>query len=151
MSPGVCVMCNKWTPSWHDASLDFDHCPHSAIKNELLVHLGHLWIHHKHAAIETVSWDFKISLLLLNCYNLVFQERNELDMTERLQFHFWIRKWQPTPVSLPGESHGQRSLWRAMVHRVTESRTRLSDFTFRKEKQHDLLQKAESDWSMCFL
>ena len=22
----------------------------------------------------------------------------------------WTRKWQPTPVSLPGESHGQRSL-----------------------------------------
>ena len=22
----------------------------------------------------------------------------------------WKRKWQPTPVSLPGESHGQRSL-----------------------------------------
>ena len=27
------------------------------------------------------------------------------------------RKWQPTPVVLPGESHGQRSL--AGVHRVT--------------------------------
>ena len=22
----------------------------------------------------------------------------------------WKRKWQPTPVSLPGKSHGQRSL-----------------------------------------
>ena len=22
----------------------------------------------------------------------------------------WRRKWQPTPVLLPGESHGQRSL-----------------------------------------
>ena len=22
----------------------------------------------------------------------------------------WTRKWQPTPVFLPGESHGQRSL-----------------------------------------
>ena len=36
-------------------------------------------------------------------------------MTERLHFtHFllypWRRKWQPTPVVLPGESHGQRSL-----------------------------------------
>ena len=25
-------------------------------------------------------------------------------------FLHWRRKWQPTPVSLPGESHGQRSL-----------------------------------------
>ena len=23
---------------------------------------------------------------------------------------FWRREWQPTPVFLPGESHGQRSL-----------------------------------------
>ena len=34
----------------------------------------------------------------------------------------WRRTQQPTPVFLPGESHGQRSLG-AMVHRVTESWT----------------------------
>ena len=28
----------------------------------------------------------------------------------RLTFMHWRRKWQPTPVFLPGESHGQRSL-----------------------------------------
>ena len=38
----------------------------------------------------------------------------------------WRRKWQPTPVFLPGESHGQRSLvgysaWGA------KSRTQLSN------------------------
>ena len=49
-------------------------------------------------------------------------------------FDFWVRKilwrrkWQPTPVSLPGESHGQKSLvgfspWGC------KSWTRLSDFT----------------------
>ena len=26
-----------------------------------------------------------------------------------LKAFFWRRKWQPTPVSLPGKSHGQRS------------------------------------------
>ena len=38
-------------------------------------------------------------------------------MTERLHFHFslftfmhWRRKWQPTPVFLPGESQGRGSL-----------------------------------------
>ena len=35
----------------------------------------------------------------------------------------------PTPVLLPGKSHGQRSLV-AAVHAVAKSRTRLSDFTF---------------------
>ena len=39
------------------------------------------------------------------------------------------RKWQPTPVILPGKPHGQKSL-AGTVHGVTKSRTRLSDFTF---------------------
>ena len=34
----------------------------------------------------------------------------------------WRRKWQPTPVFLPGISHRQRSLV-ATVHRVTKSQT----------------------------
>ena len=38
----------------------------------------------------------------------------------------WRRKWQPPPVFLPGESHGQRSL-EGTVHGVTKSRTRLSE------------------------
>ena len=36
----------------------------------------------------------------------------------------WKRAWQPTPVSLSGESHGQRSL-QAIVHKVAKSQTRL--------------------------
>ena len=39
------------------------------------------------------------------------------------------RQWQPTPVLLPGEFHGGRSLV-GYGHVVTNSRTRLSDFTF---------------------
>ena len=35
------------------------------------------------------------------------------------------RARQPTPVFLPGESHGQRSLAGYTVHRVTKSRTQL--------------------------
>ena len=36
----------------------------------------------------------------------------------------WRRARQPTPVFLPGESHGQRSL-QAMVHGITRSQTQL--------------------------
>ena len=25
----------------------------------------------------------------------------------------WGKKWQPTPVFLPGKSHGQRGIWQA--------------------------------------
>ena len=37
----------------------------------------------------------------------------------------WRRAWQPAPVFLPGESHGQRSLVGYTVHRVTKSQTQL--------------------------
>ena len=36
----------------------------------------------------------------------------------------WRRKWQPTPVFLPGESQGWGAWW-AAVHGVAQSRTRL--------------------------
>ena len=36
---------------------------------------------------------------------------------------FWRRKWQPTPVFLPGESHGQRSLMGCSPWGHTESDT----------------------------
>ena len=38
----------------------------------------------------------------------------------------WSRKWQTTPVFLPSESYGQRSLW-ATVHGVAKSQTQLGD------------------------
>ena len=50
---------------------------------------------------------------------------------KRRGFHPWVRKipqrrkWQPTLVFLPGESHGQedKGAWWATVHRVTKSQT----------------------------
>ena len=39
-------------------------------------------------------------------------------------FMHWRRKWQPTPVFLPGESQGQGAWW-AAVSGVAQSRTRL--------------------------
>ena len=40
----------------------------------------------------------------------------------------WSREWQPTPVFLPGQSRGQRSLV-LCVHGVSKSQTRLSTHT----------------------
>ena len=39
------------------------------------------------------------------------------------------RQWHPTPLLLPGKSHGRRAWW-AVVHGVAKSLTRLSNFTF---------------------
>ena len=54
----------------------------------------------------------------------------ESDTTERLHFHFslftfmhWRRKWQPTPVFLPGESPGWGSLVGCHLWGRTESDT----------------------------
>ena len=41
----------------------------------------------------------------------------------------WRREWQPTPVLLPGEFHGQRT-WRVTVHGIAESDTTVR-LTFR--------------------
>ena len=49
----------------------------------------------------------------------------------RCGFDHWIGKipwrwvWPPTPVFLPGESHGHTGAWQATVHRVTTSWTQL--------------------------
>ena len=39
-------------------------------------------------------------------------------------FMHWRRKWQPTPVFLPGESQGQGAWW-AAIYGVAQSRTQL--------------------------
>ena len=61
----------------------------------------------------------------------------ESDTTERLHFQFslsiftfmhWRRKWQPTPVFLPGESQGQGAWW-AAVYGVAQSQTRLKQLS----------------------
>ena len=40
----------------------------------------------------------------------------------------WRRKWQPTPVFLPGESQDEGAWW-AAVYGVTQSRTRLKQLS----------------------
>ena len=55
-------------------------------------------------------------------------DREEAGMTERLRFHFslllhWRRRWQPTPVFLPGESQGWGSLVGCRLWGRTESDT----------------------------
>ena len=64
---------------------------------------------------------------------------------KRHQFHPWVgeipwrRAWQPTPVFLPGKSHGQRSL-AATVHRVRQSDTTevISHTCNHRQKDHIL-------------
>ena len=45
------------------------------------------------------------------------------DFTFIFHFHAWRRKWQPTPVFLPGESQGRGSLVGCCLWGRTESDT----------------------------
>jgi len=53
--------------------------------------------------------------------SLVAQTVKDLPAMRETGFNPWVgripwrREWQPTPVFLPGESHGQRTCW-ATVH-----------------------------------
>ena len=58
--------------------------------------------------------NFYLSLLQIHYYTGDF----------KIFCWLWRRQWHPTPVLLPGKSHGRRSLVGA-VHGVTKSRTRL--------------------------
>ena len=55
-------------------------------------------------------------------------------------FMHWRRKWQPTPVFLPGESLG-RGAWWAAIYGAAQSRTRLKQLSSSMwEAQLDLNQ-----------
>ena len=67
------------------------------------------------------------------------QGRTELDTTEVTQHAcmHWRRKWQPTPVVLPGVSQGQRSLVGCCLWGCTESNT--TKATQQQQQQQPLL------------
>ena len=63
------------------------------------------------------------------------QETQEMQVQPPGQEDPWRRKWQPTPVFLPGESHGQRSLvgyspWGHKELDTSEHKTELNSFFF---------------------
>ena len=71
--------------------------------------------------ISETGSHFRIHIWVMHMYplwaSLIAQAVKNLPaMQKRLGFHPWVgkipwrRKWQPTPVFLPGESQGQRSL-----------------------------------------
>ena len=62
-------------------------------------------------------------ILYYNRFIIVFTQI--IHKIQKITFLIWRRKWQPTPLFLPGESHGQRSL--AGVLWGHRSRIQLSD------------------------
>ena len=66
---------------------------------------------------------------------------------QRCKFDLWVwkipwrRAWQPTPVFLPGESHGQRS---NRVHRITKNQTWLKWISMHSHTTIHLKEKQSS-------
>ena len=69
----------------------------------------------------------------MNLGNILLGEMSQTQKNKWQMIYYsiyiWRRQWHPTPVLLPGKSHGQRSLV-GCGHGVAKSRTQLSNFTF---------------------
>ena len=62
--------------------------------------------------------------------SLVAQRLKHLPAMWKTWVRSWRKKWQPTPVFLPGESHVRRSLVGYSLYGVAKSQTPLSNLTF---------------------
>ena len=58
--------------------------------------------------LQLLQWGSPVAQRVKNLPAL--QETQETQIQSLGQEDPWRRKWQPTPVFLPGKSHGQRSL-----------------------------------------
>ena len=103
-------------------------------ENTLSVQVIHYWFcQEKRDTLQVTlfrqqSWCS--AFLALNCYFI--------SLTRSISL--WRRKWQPTPVFLPGESQG-RGAWWAAIYGVSQSRTRLKRLSSSSSKH----------LSLCFL
>ena len=70
-----------------------------------------------------VSWASRVVLVVRNLLTSAGDLRDGASIPESGKIP-WRTVWQPIPVFLPGESHGQRSL-AATVHRIAKSWTQL--------------------------
>ena len=75
-------------------------------------------------------WDLLFTNMAGNitCLSHIIRNLHAFEFRNTLAIR-WSRKWQPTPVILPGNSHGQRNLV-GYVHGVAKSQTWLNDLTY---------------------
>ena len=74
---------------------------------------------------KVILYSCSLQLLAATNQLSVYMYLPLLDISYNRTFHVicWRRWWHPTPVLLPGKSHGWRAWW-------PKSQTRLSDFPF---------------------
>ena len=72
---------------------------------------------------STLAWKIPWTEELGRLQSMGSLESDMSDFTFTFTFMHWRRKWQPTPVFLPGESQGQGSLVGCRLWGRTESDT----------------------------
>ena len=96
------------------------------------LHSSHMLATEKAMAPHSSTLDWKIPWMEKpGRLQSMGSRRVEHDWTTSLSvftFMHWRRKWQPTPVFLPGESQG-RGAWWAAISGVAQSRTRLKQLS----------------------
>ena len=75
------------------------------LQSKGLQRVGHDW-----ATLHSLSWYLWAFQVVLVVKNPPANAGDTRDMGSIPGYIPWRRAWQPTPVFLPGESHGQRSL-----------------------------------------
>ena len=90
---------------------------HSSIKHILKIYLMNGYM--------TNTIFLSLTILTLSFQSLLYSVFFFEEPHHRIN---WIKKWQPTPVFLPGESHKQRSLavYRPWGHKESDTAERLS-------------------------
>ena len=106
-----CLVCGS---GWVVRSVSVSpHCLlHSQWEVSSLLHLRSALLPHFYSSLSSVFYHLLFELWLLRCREPACQ----CPRHKRCRFNPWIgkipwrRAWQPTPVFLPGKSHGQRIL-----------------------------------------
>ena len=100
---------------------------------------------------STLAWKIPWA----EAFHGVAKSRTQLsDFTFTCHFHALEKEMQPTPVFLPGESHGQRSLvgcspWGCKESDTTEQLSTHREQGNREEQVETLIVTLESPYSRC--
>ena len=92
----------------HDNKYIFCLCPYSWSRAPKILGSLHLWCARKASFVMLMRWFGKPLGVAQMVKSLPAMQENQVRSLGWKDA--WRRKWQPTPIFLPGKSHGRRSL-----------------------------------------
>ena len=112
-------------------------------------------VHHYFNTGVKCTWKWDARSCILGNMGCSPWGRWESDLTERLHFSLftfmhWRRKWQPTPVFLPGEPQGRGSLVGCRLWGRTESDTTEATYQQQQQQQQPVVMSLFLTW-LCYI